>query len=135
MRKFVLLILILLLGISSPLMAEVFKLTTTTVAFKHYNEAIKRWSDWSEWEPCSVLVVINADTDRIDIYSKETQQFDIIEDEGSEPDEEGGEIMSWYCVDADGMRCRIRYRIDKDQEMQLYVDYSDFMYVYNVRFK
>ena len=91
------------------------------------------WSDWSDWEDSDVLVVFNGDKDRITIYSEKIQEYDIYENNGREKDEYGGTSASFRCVDDNGLRCGIRLRAKSDGILQLYVDYNDMMWVYEIR--
>ena len=114
--------------------AQVYKLKTTSMAFRSYDGY--SWSDWSAWDydrGSNILVVINANSDIITIYSKETQEYDIlnlIENEKQDP--KGGVYSEWLCVDRNGLRCHFRLRKQRDDTLQLYIDYSDFSFVYNV---
>lgn len=111
--------------------AEVIKLQATSFAFKSQND-YGYWSDWSDWEDSSCLIVINADNDRINIYSKVPQEYDIYDYEGESSDNKGGTQFTFKCIDEDGLRCTIRFRVQSDGGRQLYVDYADMMWVYNV---
>ena len=132
--KKVLFTLALLLTFVGTISAEVLKMRTTSFAIKSVNE-YGYWSDWSDWEGCSILVVVDVDGDRITIYSQTPQEYDIYDSEYEESDGEGGTIQTFHSVDANGLRCDVRIRITKDGSMQLYVDYSDVMFVYNVEMK
>lgn len=135
MKKFLAIVIILLSSLAvSKSYAEVTKYTAYSLAMKSTDNR-GNWSKWSNWESCSILVVLDSDKERFTIYSHKTQVFDIISYEDWESDGEGGRTMSLSCVDADGLRCTLRYRQDKDGDFQLYVDYSNLMYVYNIRFK
>lgn len=111
--------------------AEVIKMTAYELSYKSYESY--GWSDWSSWEDCNILVVINVDMDRITIYSKQTQEFDIIAAEDPYVDSDGDDVIKFTCVDADGLKCGIRFIGRSNGSAQLYCDYNDFMYVYNVR--
>lgn len=89
-------------------------------------------SEWSEWENVSILIVYNGKENTIEIYSKETQEFDIVRYDPDESDGDGGVVSPMFCVDKEGKRCQIRYRQTKNNTMQLYIDYDNFMYVYNI---
>ena len=110
--------------------AQVRKFYTTDFSYKYYDGY--RWSDWSEWDESSMLVVINFNKDLITIYSNEIQEFDIVEHLDSYDDDSGGSNIKFLCVNEEGSRCHIRLRIQSDGGKQLYVDYNDFMYVYNI---
>lgn len=112
--------------------AETLKMQATSLAYKSINR-YGDWTEWSQWEDCNILVVIKED--RVNIYSKVPQEYDIYYFGKEESDNEGGRITTLKCVDMDGQRCGMRLRIQSDGQIQFYVDYSDFMFVYNVEFK
>ncbi|MBO5816492.1 MAG: hypothetical protein J6R26_00890 [Paludibacteraceae bacterium] len=132
--KKILFTLALLLTFVGTISAEVLKMKATSVAYKYENE-YGYWTDWTDWEECSILVVVDVDGDRITIYSSTPQEYDIYDSEYEESDGEGGTIQTFHSVDKDGSRCDLRIRITKDGDVQLYVDYSDVMLVYNVEMK
>ncbi len=133
--KKILLIFALIIGCAFAANADVFKYKSTAISMRTLNDN-GRWSNWSDWEDCSVLVVINIDKDQINIYSAEPQEFDIYEaGDGFERDAGNGETWTLKCVDADGLRCEVRIRVQDDGQCQLYVDYSDLSYVYNIEAK
>ena len=119
--------------VMSVAQAQVYKLRTTSVAFKSKVNNYK-WSNWSSWEDTSVLVVMDVEKDRITVYSKETQIYDIAENEGNEEDEDGDETWSYYCVNEDGLNCRVRFvkLNSQDGRLQLYIDFDDMSWVYNL---
>lgn len=119
---------------SLMLHAEVLKFNATSLAYKSQNE-YGYWSDWSDWESCNILVVLNLDAERIDIYSSSAQEYDIYDYQGETYDEDGGTTMTLNCIDADGLRCEVRFRQQSDGQWQLYVDYADVMWVYNIQRK
>jgi len=110
--------------------AQTYKYKATEVALKTYENG--RWSKWSDWEDVNILVVINSDKDVITIYSNQTQEYDIVEYLSEEEDSDGGTQVKWLCVNEDGSRCHIRIRKQSDGQLQLYVDFSDLMFVYNI---
>lgn len=128
---------ILLLGLFTLAMhmgySQVYKLKSSSVAFK-YKSTDDEWTNWSDWEETSVIVVLDTENDRIKIFSKEPQIYDVIEDEGEKTDEDGDDIWSLYCVNEDGLTCRVRLVQLNSQEgrLQLYVDFNDMSWAYNV---
>tara|TARA_R110001599_G_scaffold221395_4_gene420025 strand:- start:49832 stop:50308 length:477 start_codon:yes stop_codon:yes gene_type:complete len=110
---------------------QVLKLKTTSLSMKVKNNA-NRWSDWSDWESTSVLIVFKDS--RITIYSKEKQVYDVIENEGKKTDSDGDDVLSYYCINEDGARCRLRLirRNSHNGEAQLYIDFNDIKWVYNL---
>jgi hypothetical protein len=131
MKKF-LIVLLLAMGIATTAEAQVMKYRATDVAFR-YEISSGNWSNWSDWEKSSVLVVLNLNNATVQIYSQETQEFDIVGSVSDwTSDSKGGQQFEVSCVDKDGKRCHMRFRKQGDGQLQLYVDYSDFMYVYNI---
>lgn len=117
---------------SVALHAQVYKYNATSLSIKTYNETYDYWSDWSDWEPCKVLVVINTEQDKITIYSDVVQEYDVYDWEDLGTDADNGTSSAFSCVDADGLRCTVRIREQSDGVLQLYVDYADMMWVYNI---
>jgi len=111
---------------------QILKLKSTSLSFKVKLDY--GWSDWADWEETSVLITVDSQKDRIIIYSKEKQIYDIAENEGTDFDSDGDETLSLYCVDKDGLTCRIRFVTlhSNNEQLQLYVDYKDIKWVYNV---
>lgn len=112
--------------------AQTYKYQTTSFAYKTYDYQWKRWTEWSDWENSSMLVVISLDREVISIYSQSIQEYDIVEYQGEERDSDGGESVKFLCVNEDGLRCNIRLRTQRDGQRQLYVDFSDMMWVYSI---
>lgn len=135
MKKLLILIILLVsFCMASVAHASVSKLTAYSWAYKYVVDD-GQWTAWSDWEDCNILVVFNPDKDRITIYSSTTQEYDIISMDDWESDGEGGKVTEFDCVDAEGLRCGVRWRIDKDGDQQVYVDYNDFRFVYNLKSK
>lgn len=131
--KMLLPLLLFLFVLPNEASAEVHKFKTTDFAYRTCDDD-GDWSNWSDWEESSMLVVINIDEDEITIYSNETQEFDIYEYEGTDDSDKSDITMTMNCVDTDGLRCQIRLRTYEEGE-QLYVDYNNIMYVYNLEAK
>lgn len=125
-------ILLSLLAINFSICAEVTKFTAYEFSYKTHDEYSNYWTDWSRWEKCNILVVVNFDANRINIYSSTPQEFDIIQYYDIYTDNDGDTVLKHECVDADGVRCTVRIIIRQDGTKQLYCDYSNVMYVYNM---
>lgn len=129
MKRFFLVVLSVLCLTAFESFAQNFKFMSTDFAYKVLQDN-GYWSDWSEWEESRCLININLDREEINIYSQEPQEFTIYDMMDPETDSEGGKQYKMKCVDGDGLRCSVRLRIQTDGQRQLYVDYSDIMYVY-----
>ena len=130
--KRLLLALLMVFGVATAANAQVAKYRATEFAIKT-QKSNGYWTDWSDWQKTSVLIVMNLNNSTIQIYSQQTQEFDIIETvKDWHYDDQGGEQFEVACVDVDGLRCHMRFRKQRDGQLQLYVDYSDLMYVYAI---
>lgn len=128
------LLFVVMLVLSAPrLQGQVYKLKATNFTSK-INVEGRGWNDWADWEDSDVLITMDMDKDRITIYSKEVQKYDIAEYEGKETDDDGDDILSFFCINEDGVKCRVRLAKLNSQngQNQVYVDFSDLMIVYNV---
>lgn len=117
----------------SPLSAEVWKFTAYEFSCRYYDTYAYSWSSWSDWEDCNLLIVVDTYKERVTIYSSETQVFDIISTTGTRRDSNGNDISQFTCIDSRGLRCGMRVINCQNGTNQLYLDYSDFMYVYNIQ--
>ena len=131
MKKILLTLALVLCTLGTFAQSSILWFRTTEFAWKQKEYGV--WSDWSDWEDVSILVVINTATDRVNIYSSEPQEYDIYDYEDEETDYEGGTSITFHCVDANGVRCDMRIRVQADGQVQLYIDYSNIMFVYNVQ--
>lgn len=129
MKQVVLLVLFAI--ISSNAFSQVLKFRSYSFSIKYQER--NTWSKWSEPEETSVLIVFNLDKERVSIFSKETQEYDIIETYKKVIDRDGDEVFRYVCIDKNGLRCNIRWIYLKSQtRWQVYVDYKDMMWMYNV---
>ncbi|MDR3297679.1 MAG: serine protease [Prevotellaceae bacterium] len=111
---------------------DIVKLRSTECSLRYKVDG--RWNKWSAWEDASVLIVIDGGKERVSIYSAEEQVYDIIDTEEERTDEDGDDVLSLFCVDKDGKKCGVRLVAIRgsNERLQLYVNYSDMSWVYNV---
>ncbi len=135
MKKILITLLVFFVSVTTTFSqnSDILKLRTTELAIM-YMESYG-WGEWSDWEDVNVIVVFDIEKDRIKIFSKETQIYDVIQDKGKSYDD-GDEIYSYLCVNEDGNQCRVklwkRYRSNGSFYNQLYINFSDMRWVYNL---
>jgi hypothetical protein len=115
--------------------SQVTKFKTTSGSTKIFNENTQRWKDWEKLtNGADILITLDITNERIKIFSKTEQVFDIIKYFDKKTDDDGDDIISFQCVDQDGLKCKIRFVILNSQEgrKQVYIDYSDMIILYNI---
>ena len=122
----------MLFGVTSSAQAQTYYYITTSFAYKFMgNDGL--WSNWSSWEHSNIKMKIDFDDDLIIIYSQNLQVYQVTEYLGAYTDESGGEQTKFRVIDQDNDVGTIRLRIETNGNSQLYVDFADVMWVYNVR--
>lgn len=88
---------------------------------------------WTEWSKCIPYIPIELNGDQMVIYSETPQAYSVVD---SKDNSTGKEIRwTYYCLDYRYEKCRIEYRQYKENgvyENQLYIIYSDYMWVYDI---
>lgn len=100
--------------------------------FKAYELAIKIEGEWSDWQPVNIPVVVDYEQDIIIIYSAKTQKYLIIEETTAAPDSNGKQV-AFKVIDQDGDVGRFRFRVQNNGAKQIYVDFNDISWCYNVK--
>lgn len=131
MKKY-LLLLIAMLTISVSSFAQIQTYRTTAFAqAKVYNGRYV----WGDWENSNMTIAINLSTDVITIYSPITQIYRVYamyNNGNAYYDSDGGRNVKFYVIDQDGDKGEIRLRIEKNGNSQLYVDFKNVAWVYNL---
>lgn len=101
----------------------------TSVAIKLYDGY--SWTDWSDWEPCSVNIKMDLSNDIITIFSEKKQIYGVIEVLPA-PYDATGEQVKFRIIDQDNDIGNLRLRIEDNGNAQLYVDFANIIWVYNI---
>ena len=129
--KRVLLFLVLLFGILVVSDAQVYRYRTTDFAWKKVN-SYGNWTNWSDWQDSDMLITINLNTDVVKVYSPETQTYRITKHLRNFVDNSGGKQAEYRFIDQDGDSGSMRLRVEKNGNTQLYIEFANIMWVYNV---
>jgi hypothetical protein len=111
---------------------DIIKFRTTDFCYQLKSVDSGSWLDWSEWITVNILVVINVKDLQIKIYSETVQVYDITELYDERFNDKGESITEFRAVDQDGDFCGIRLMTRNSGQLQLYIDYSDIRWVYNI---
>ena len=135
MKKYLLIFVLMfgmIFGSYSECNAQTYYYKTFEFAIK-YKSSSGIWGNWSDWQPSNMTLTIDLDRDVITVYSEKRQVYQVLENMGSYTDESQGRQTKFYVIDQDGDYGYVRLRIEKNGNSQVYVDFGDVMWVYNVR--
>ena len=96
-----------------------------------YTQKMSYASDFDDWTTVNIPIVFNLTTDQIIIYSKRTQTYYIYKYE-TYTSNEGRRAVRFYFVDQDLDKGCCRLVIRNDGTSQIYIDFSNISWVYNV---
>ena len=92
------------------------------------------WTKWSKPQDAEIVISVDANKNRILIYSQEVQLYTIVT---YQPKIENDKsiVNGFVCADEDGQKFDISIITRKDQgnRKQLYLNQKDIMIVYNMR--
>lgn len=125
MKKIILGI-ILALFMSVPSFSQVINFKATSVAIKEVGYK------WSDWQKCDILITFNLNTDKVVIYSRSIQIYKVITRGQNFIDESGGEQVKYKVIDQDDDLGSMRLRVETNGNSQIYIDFADVSWVYNV---
>lgn len=125
MKKFVLGIIIALFT-AIPSFAQTINFKATSVAIKETGY------QWTDWQKCNILITFNLKTDKVVIYSRSIQVYKVLTQGESFIDESGGEQVKYRVIDQDDDLGSMRLRVETNGNSQIYIDFADVSWVYNV---
>ena len=125
MKKIILGI-ILTLFMSIPSFSQIINFKATLVAIKEVGYG------WSDWQRCDILITFNLKTDKVVIYSRSIQIYKVITQGQNFIDESRGEQVKYKVIDQDNDLGSMRLRVETNGNSQIYIDFADVSWVYNV---
>jgi hypothetical protein len=112
--------------------AQVYKFEAT--GFSVLEKTSKgTWGQWSELQPLNIVITLDTEKNRIVVYSKEVQLYEIQNYEKKQENEEDL-IYPFSCSDIDGQPFKISIitRKKQDNRKQLYINQKNVIVVYNI---
>ena len=96
-----------------------------------YTQKMSYESDFDDWTTVNIPITFNLTTDQIIIYSQRVQTYYIYKYD-TYISNEGLNAVRFYFVDQDIDKGTCRLVIRKDGTSQIYIDFSNITWVYNV---
>lgn len=87
---------------------------------------------WGDWKPSDMVLTINLNTDVITIYSPKIQIYKVYKTGNVFTDNKGGKQIIFYVIDQDGDKGTVRLRIECNGNSQVYIDFSNVGWCYNL---
>lgn len=135
MRKYLIMLLLAFSMTATSFAQNVMWFRTTEYAIKMQKtrtNGTTYWTNWSDWEDSDMNVKFDLTNDVITIYSPKTQVYQVLSVEDPPYDSTGRQVK-FRVRDQDGDYGYIRLRIENNGNSQIYVDFSNVSWVYNVR--
>lgn len=131
MKKFLALFILMISLCGFTCSAETQWYNSKSYAWKQIN-SYGYWTGWSNWIACNVNIKFDLNTDWITIYSNKTQYYKVTTYHGTINESDGSQQAYFTAADTNGGVATIRLRIETNGNSQIYVEYSNAMWVYNV---
>lgn len=66
------------------------------------------WGKPTDWMESSILITVDSEKQRIVLYAREIETYDVVRTEGVANNSDGSKGWSFFCVDQRGSPCRVR---------------------------
>lgn len=90
------------------------------------------WTDWTDWREYYVEIVFDTDSNTITIYDENIEKVYKIHPIYEKSEDYGSITIKYKVVESENNCLYIRFRNQYDGVKQLYLDYKDLVYVYNL---
>jgi hypothetical protein len=133
MKHLKILIVLLTFGLGiAKIEAQPIRFKSSSVSFTD-KKPDGSWNEWSDFVKANVLITLDAKKDLILINSNEVQSFKI-KAYGEIEDNEEVNIVPFECVDNKFSKCTILIITKKKESnrMQIYINYNEVKFVYNI---
>lgn len=116
----------------SNLASAQFVFKSEAVATKLYSHVKEDFDEWSEWRLSDVIVLIELDSSKIEIFSQPEQKYVIIGAQGIQT--ETGRELLFECLDPARARCTLHLvYLPEVDAFHLYIRWQYLQVVYQIR--
>jgi hypothetical protein len=130
--KTLILVFCLFLAVVSSAGAQVHKFQATGFTVSEKDNKGK-WGKWSDFQKTSLVITLDADKNRIIVYSQEVQLYRI-QSYGEREETPSDIIYPFSCIDDNGEKFAISIITRKKQgnRKQLYINHKNVIIAYNI---
>lgn len=126
-KKLLLSLIFLLTFVSISAQSYWYRANSFAMAVKYYGEYY-----WNDWESSVVKININYNTNKVYIYSPETQIYTMKYVTFNGSDGEFGRVIGIRVIDRERNNALMKLRIEYNGNSQLYIVYDNCAWVYNI---
>lgn len=90
------------------------------------------WTDWTDWREYYVEIVFDTDSNTITIYDEDIVKVYKIHPIYEKSEDSNSITIKYKVIESENNCLYIRFRNQYDGVKQLYLDYKDLVYVYNL---
>ena len=130
MKKAILVILLSLICVSAY--SEEIMLFKTKRFCMQEKDSNGNWPGFSPWEDSDLKIVVDLTTDVVTIYSPRKQVYQITDSLGEYTDSDGETTAKLRFVDQDGDLGDMRLMMRNSGKTEIYIDFNNIMWVYEV---
>lgn len=89
------------------------------------------WTNFEPYKQVNINITFDLTNDVIWIFSKRTQKYSVYKSDNYY-DNDGEYVLRFFAVDQDGDKCHLRLMVRQNGTSQIYVDFSNISWCYNV---
>lgn len=133
MKKFInvfILTVLMMLAFNTNCNAQTYAYRGFQAAYKYIENG--RWTDWSDWKRVNVIITIDYDNDVIRVHADSPQTYVVTNYDKSFTDSSGGRQVQFSVIDQDYDYGKVRLRIETNGNSQIYVEFADVIFCWNV---
>lgn len=123
-------ILTLLLILTSNIQAQEISYYSNFTSYKRLVD--NTWTNWTDWREYYVEIVFDTDSNTITIYDENIEKVYKIHPIYEKSEDYGSITIKYKVVESENNCLYIRFRNQYDGVKQLYLDYKDLVYAYNL---
>ena len=101
--------------------------------FTSYKRLVNNtWTDWTDWREYYVEIILDTDSNTITIYDADIEKVYKIHPIYEKLEDCNSITIKYKVVESENNCLYIRFRNQYDGIKQLYLDYKDLVYIYNL---
>lgn len=109
---------------------QIIKFRTTSYTSKEYTPY--GWTNWQKYQRSDMLVEMDFSNDIVTIYSPRRQYYKIVNYNGTYTDRDGDTTASFDFIDQDNDYGSMRLVQRRNGKSEIYIDFSNIIWVYSV---